>query len=82
MRDDYLHLFGEAMSARCPHCGIREDRLKLRSQVPADGASAGTYFVDGDISAAGTDVDYYTMSVPSGTTEASLFCSAARAGRS
>jgi hypothetical protein len=40
----------------------------------------GVYFVDGDISVAGTDVDHYLVDVPSGSTNAVLFCSAARAG--
>jgi hypothetical protein len=48
-------------------------------KTPA-GARAGTFFVDGDISAAGTDVDYYTISVPTEAKAASLFCSAQRKG--
>jgi hypothetical protein len=41
--------------------------------------TAGNFFVDGNLSTA-TDVDYYTVDVPAGSTKASLFCDAQRVG--
>jgi len=47
--------------------------------TPATVTSA-SFFVDGDIAPAGTDVDWYSMTLPGGLTKVSLFCDAQRQG--
>jgi hypothetical protein len=45
----------------------------------ASGAALGTFYIDGDISKAG-DVDYYTITIPTGTKAISAACGAQRSG--
>jgi hypothetical protein len=42
--------------------------------------SLAQYFVDGDISAAGTEADYYSLSLPSGAKSVTVVCGAQRSG--
>ncbi len=43
-------------------------------------ATPGDFFVDGDISVAGTDLDYYEVTVPADADQVSLYCAAQRQG--
>jgi hypothetical protein len=42
--------------------------------------SSAAFFIDGDILTPGVDVDWYSLAVPAGTTEAAIFCDAQRNG--
>lgn len=57
-----------------------DDLAKPETLTTPANATAGAYFVDGDISKAGTDVDNYELTVPADANTVSLYCSAQRAG--
>ena len=39
-----------------------------------------SFFVEGDVTLAGTDVDFFSMTVPAGMTKANMICGAQRSG--
>ncbi len=53
------------------------------AEVLKDQKSSGvlaSYFVDGDLTVAGTDVDFYSLSIPAGAKTVTTVCGAQRAG--
>jgi hypothetical protein len=57
-----------------------DDIAKAEALSTPANVDPGSYFIDGDISKAGTDVDNYEMEVPADADQVSLYCSAERAG--
>jgi hypothetical protein len=59
--------------------GVNDMLATAQKLVTPTGATAGSYFIDGDISKVG-DVDWYEVDPPAGTKTVDLFCEGARGG--
>jgi hypothetical protein len=65
---------------------VEKEKLPLENDTTAMAevltAAMGTqsFFVEGDVTIAGTDVDFFSMTVPTGMTKANMICGAQRSG--
>jgi len=71
--------YGTAETEGAGITGMNDTVNTAQKLATPQGADAGSFFADGDMGAA-TDVDYYEVDPPTGTTKGTMSCAAAREG--